>query len=148
MSRSRLVQDGATLIEVLIALFIFAVTTVTATAMLLESLRSLNNAINGQHAARLASNLQAIMADIPRNLLVIPAITHPASPTTCNLEALCTPADWLASEFQRLQSQATTSLPAGRIELVEQSSGIVIRITWASHANDQRLTYTLQHDQA
>jgi type II secretory pathway pseudopilin PulG len=144
-------QAGSTLTEILVALLIFSLTTVTATTMLLDSLRSLNNAINQQHAARLASNLQAIITDLPRDLLNIPATLSPANQGNCDVAARCTPADWLATEFRRLQEQADKDLPAGRVELIEEPSGIAIRVSWASSSNshshrNRRLTYALQYD--
>ncbi len=139
-------QAGSTLTEILVALLIVSLTTVTATAMLLESLRSLNNAINQQHAARLASNLQAIITDLPPNLLNNPATPPPANQGNCDVAARCTPADWLATEIRRLQEQADKNLPAGRVELIADPSGIAIRVSWASRNSDQRLTYALQYD--
>jgi Tfp pilus assembly protein PilV len=146
MCSSKTLQHGSTLTEALIALLIFSITTVTATAMLLESLRSLKDAINQQRAARLASNLQAIVTDLPADVLKNSSAPDSASQGNCNAAIRCTPADWLASEFRRLQDQAEKSLPAGRIELAEGLSGMAIRVSWASQNKAERLTYALQHE--
>lgn len=150
MCASKSLQNGSTLTEVLIALLIFSITTVAATAMLLESLRSLNDAINQQRAARLASNLQAILtdlpADLPADVLKISSAPDSASQGNCDAAIRCTPSDWLLSEFRRLQDQAEKSLPAGRIELAEGGSGMAIRVSWASQNRAERLTYALQHE--
>lgn len=136
-------QRGLTLIEVLVALVIFAIGLLGVAALYLDTLRGSRSALYRQQAVALAADMADRIRATNR-----PGCT-PAPPAT-NCGFTVGDADWTAAVAAQLPEGAFTvnQEPVGAIPPAgfDRLQRFTITITWTEPGQDTASTYSLEFD--
>lgn len=152
---------GFTLVEVLVALVIFAVALLGIAALHIESLNSGRTALNRTQAVTLAADL----ADRIRANREACNVVDPLSPATCNYEGTgtentncesvtgCTPAELAAHDIFRWRARGAQQLPGftSSVDFVDEDPSsdeganvYTITVGWIEPGTTADATYSLR----
>lgn len=115
---------GFTMIELMVALLMVAITTTVATALALGGLASTAE-------ARRADTAAALAADLAGRVRALRSVDWTALPPAAPCDLPCSPERLAAQELAQWQAEVASALPDGTT-LLEASAGghLVIRLAW------------------
>lgn len=137
MSSSHQHQQGASLIEVLIALMLVAFTMLWSVRTATDGLGVITDAIYYQRATRFAADIDELFTMLPAEYRNNPPDTRT---TACNFTTPCTPNDWLDWNITVIDKEIRTSLPAGRLDFSTTDAGLqpLARLSWSARDGETR----------
>jgi type IV pilus modification protein PilV len=141
-------QGGSSLIEVLIALGLVAVTMLGLLALQLRTLGLQKDSLDRRAAAvlvggfadRVSVNFTAFRAGNYNNLDLAPGDTPPTASTACGTATNCTPAEVAARDWALFQMEVRNRLPQGVAYLRSDATNTQITVGWLDPARTDAQT--------
>lgn len=141
-------QGGSSLIEVLIALGLVAVTMLGLLALQLRTLGLQKDSLDRRAAAvlvggfadRVSVNFTAFRAGNYNNLDLAPGDAPPTASTACGTATNCTPAEVAARDWALFQIEVRNRLPQGVAYLRSDATNTQITVGWLDPARTDAQT--------